>query len=142
MEIAVSMKEIYLHDWQVCEDCGYLDPNIKKDKGCSARGEDTTQLNLPNPNKERQTRTNKVTNIAGAKTGNTASKQDGAFKKEYDAETPSPSSPEEPDLGFPLRLKRGVAEGLDNASKEETTSAYAAVASIGKPSRDFSLARG
>ena len=29
MEIAVNMKEIYLHDWQVCEDCGDLDPNNK-----------------------------------------------------------------------------------------------------------------
>ncbi|EMS56416.1 Protein ZINC INDUCED FACILITATOR-LIKE 1 [Triticum urartu] len=112
----------------------------QKDKGCSARREDTTQLDLPNPNKEQQTRTNKVTNIARAKTGDNASKQDGAFKKEYDAETPSPSGPEEPGLGFPLSSKRGATEGLDNASKEETTSADAVVASIGKPSRDFSLA--
>ena len=68
------------------------------------------------------------------------SEQDDAFKKEDDVEMPSPSDPEEPDLGFPLSSKRVPAEGLDSASKKETTSADAAAASIGKPSRGSSLA--
>ena len=72
--------------------------------------------------------------------GGTTSEQDSAFKKEDNAETPSPSGLEKPDLGFPLSSKRGATEGLDNASKKETTSTDAAAASIGKPSRDFSLA--
>ncbi|KAF7019543.1 unnamed protein product [Triticum aestivum] len=40
MEIAVNMKEISLYDWQVCEDCGDLDPNIKV---CPSRYPRTTE---------------------------------------------------------------------------------------------------
>lgn len=74
------------------------------------------------------------------KTGDTASKQDSAFKKEYDAETPSPSGLE--DLGFPLSSRRGSPEDLDNVFKKITTSADAAAASTGKPGRDFTPAEG
>ena len=93
-----------------------------------------------NPNQERQRRTNKSTYISKTKTEDTVSEQDGAFKKEHDTETPSPSGPEKPDLGFPLSSKRGSAESLDSASNKETTSTDAAAASFGKPSKDFSLA--
>ena len=41
MEIAVNMKEIYLHDWQVCEDCSDLDPNIKV---CPSRYPQTSDM--------------------------------------------------------------------------------------------------
>ena len=54
-----------------------------------------------------------------AKTGDTASKQDSAFKKENDVEAPSLSSPGDPDLGFPLSSKRGTTKGLDSASKRK-----------------------
>uniref|UniRef100_A0A8R7PRI3 Uncharacterized protein n=1 Tax=Triticum urartu TaxID=4572 RepID=A0A8R7PRI3_TRIUA len=72
----------------------------------------------PNLNQEWQRQTNSTINISGTKTGDTSSEQDGAFKED-DVETPSPSDPEEPDLGFPLSSKRGAAEGLNNASKKE-----------------------
>jgi hypothetical protein len=58
-------------------------------------------------------------NIIRTSTGDTASKQNSAFKKENDVETPSPSGLGQPDLGFPLSSKRGAAEGLGSASKKE-----------------------
>ena len=109
-------------------------------KDCLARMEDTSQLDLPNPNQAAMPNLHKNSNIYQARIGDTVSSQDNAFKKEDDTGTPSLSGPGESDLGFPLSSKRGAAEGLDNASKKETTSADAAAASIGKPSRDFSLA--
>ena len=107
---------------------------------CSARTEDTSQLDLPNPNQAATPNQHKNSNIYQARIRDTASSQDNAFKKEDDAGTPSLSGSRESDLGFPLSSKRGAAEGLDSASKKEATPVGAAAASTGKPSRDLSLA--
>jgi hypothetical protein len=88
-------------------------------RGCSARRDETSQLDLPNPNPERQCRTNKNSNIVRAITGDTTSSQDSAFKKEDDVGTPSLSGLGEPDLGFPLGSKRGAAEGHGSVSKKK-----------------------
>jgi hypothetical protein len=68
------------------------------------------------------------------------SKQDNAFKKRNDVIAPSLSDPESRTWGFP-RCSKGTGIGHDSASKKVTAHASVAAVSIGKPSRDFALAK-
>ena len=61
-------------------------------RGCSARTEDTSQLDLPNPNQATMLNLHKNSNIYQARIRDTARSQDNAFKKEDDAGTPSLSA--------------------------------------------------
>ncbi|KAE8770818.1 Protein ZINC INDUCED FACILITATOR-LIKE 1 [Hordeum vulgare] len=103
---------------------------------CSARAKDTLQLNLPNPGQEWRCQTNDSI-IARAKIGNTASEQDGAFRKEDNAEMSSLYGPRDSDLGFPMNSKRGSSQGLGTVSKKETPPASTVVDNTNQPSKDL-----
>ena len=64
-----------------------------EDKGCSARTEETTQLDSLSPEQGRQAELARRPTSPKTNSRDTASEQDSAFKKENDATPPPPSGP-------------------------------------------------